>query len=71
MKKVLYLFGFIVATLVMSSCNNNKNQWVGQVTPGNYYGNYDFHWGWNTARVTLQLTLEKDGSKWIPYREKR
>lgn len=62
MKKVLYLFGLIVATLVLSSCHNNNVKWTGQVTPGNYYGNYDFHMDWNTAHVTLQLTLEKDGS---------
>ena len=61
MKKVLYLFGLIVATLVLSACNNNKTKWIGQVNPGSYYGIYDFHMGWNAAHVTLQLTIEKDG----------
>lgn len=61
MKKVFYLFGLIVATLVLSACNNNKTKWIGQVSPGSYYGIYDFHMDWNTAHVTLQLTIEKDG----------
>ena len=63
MKKVLYLFGLIVATLVLSSCNNNKTKWIGQVSPGSYYGIYDFHMGWNTAHVTLQLTCVRHGKE--------
>lgn len=61
---IKYLLYFVAVTTMMliSGCNSSSIKWIGQVTPGDYRGGYDFSIGGPSAHVAIQLTINNDGS---------
>ena len=68
MKKIIYLIAILVFSFSFTSCGNSDGyKWKGQVTPGEYYGNYKYSMSGKTANVKIQLFLENDGKYELPY----
>lgn len=61
MRNVFYFITLTCVAMIINSCSQHNNTiWRGEVSPGEYLGEYDFSMSGHTAHVKVQLSVFSD-----------